>query len=551
MRKRPLPSPIRKVARIRDKRTGSYLEIIEFPVSLEEIATIELPPSVIADASSFERRLRDAGAILPKRDLRDHLKSVAARKAPKDLAYEAQTGWNEDRKTFVFPEGAIGQSASRVLGVNTGSTAANGKLTKAGTWQSWRSSIGQAVRSSSILMCGACTAFAAPLLSVAGLQSFTICLVGPSRSGKSVTSLVAGSVIGIGKASDFITWNITDAHLEQRLPSFNDSVCPIDDLMALRDQRDRDRYLRVQGLAYKLAQGWATGRHGSFAAGRGGVEASWRTIVLTSNEVSIRDLAENAGMERQRGETIRLIDLPAMHEGADHIFDRLGKKMSPEEMVNWRREAFREISLAAELNHGAVFQRYVKFLIARGGRLDIEVAREIERFCRKVRDKKDTDLSCDLAKRFGLLYAGGVFARRGDLVRWGEDETFAAVKNCYLRARAFLPDDGETLRDGLDLLDKKLSALPVIENGQSKRAVVYETVSGVQFMPEATYLIKRGAFDAIFRSRHQLRLVEEWLLANERMTKAISKRTQVRHIAKEQFIWPDGQRRRSLKLRLR
>lgn len=478
MRKRQVPSPIRKVARIRDKRTGQYLEIIEFPVSLDETATVELPPSVIADPSSFERKLRDAGAILPKRDLREHLKAIGARKAPKELAYEAQTGWSEDRKTFVLPEGAIGQSASRVLGVNAGSTAANGKLSKAGTWQSWRSSVGQAVRSSSILMCGACAAFAAPLLSVAGLQSFTICFVGPSRSGKTVTSLVAGSVIGIGKASDFITWNITDAHLEQRLPSFNDSVCPIDDLMALRDQRDKDRYLRVQGLAYKLAQGWATGRHGSFTTGRGGVEASWRTILLTSNEVSIRDLAENAGMERQQGETIRLIDLPALKEGVDHIFDRLDKKMSPEAAVNWRRETFREISLAAELNHGAAFHRYIKFLMARGARLDAEVAREIEKFCRKVRDNKDTDLSRDLAKRFGLLYAGGVFARWGNLVRWGEDETFSAVASCYLRARALLPDDGATLSDGLDLLEKELATIPLVEKGKSRPVVAYEAVPG-------------------------------------------------------------------------
>lgn len=118
MRKRQLPSPIRKVARIRDKRTGQYLEIIEFPISLDETATVELPPSVIADPSSFERRLRDVGAILPKRDLREHLRAIGARKAPKDFAYEAQTGWSEDRKTFVFPEGAIGESASKVLGVS-------------------------------------------------------------------------------------------------------------------------------------------------------------------------------------------------------------------------------------------------------------------------------------------------------------------------------------------------------------------------------------------------------------------------------------------------
>lgn len=71
----------------------------------------------------------------------------------------------------------------------------------------------------------------------------------------------------------------------------------------------------------------------------------------------------------------------------------------------------------------------------------------------------------------------------------------------------------------------------------------------MRLMPGATYLIKRNAFDAIFKSRHQSKLVEEWLLATGRMTSAAGKRARSRHVAKEQFIWPDGQRRRSLELR--
>jgi putative DNA primase/helicase len=307
MTQKTTPIRIKKVARVRDKATSDYFEIIEFSVSDTERSRIELAPSIVADPTALEKRLRDAGAILPKKNVREFLRAVAGRKAPTDLVYEAQTGWSEDRKLFVLNDGAIGATKQRILGVNQGSGAADasGRLSVAGSWKSWRSTVGKATRSSSILMCGACAAFAAPLLSIAGSQSFTICIAGPSRSGKSITALVAGSIIGIGKASDFITWNITDARLEQRLSGFNDCVFPIDDLMALRDQRDRDRYLRIQGIAYKLAQGWATARHDSFTQGRSGSHAGWRTIALTSNEVSIRDLARKVDMERQRGEAIR------------------------------------------------------------------------------------------------------------------------------------------------------------------------------------------------------------------------------------------------------
>jgi hypothetical protein len=287
MRKTTKPIQIRKVARVRDKATGDYFEIVEFLVSNTERSCIELPPNVVVDLSAFERRLRDAGAILPKHNTRDYLRAVAHRKAQLELLYEAQTGWTEDRQLFVLNDGIIGKSKQRIVGVNQGGATddASGRLTVAGDWKRWRSTVGKAAGLSSILMCSVCTVFAAPLLSLAGCRSFMICIVGPSRSGKSIATLAAGSVIGIGKASDLVIWNITDARLEQRLSGFNDCVFPIDDLMTLRDQKDRDRYLRIQAIAYKLAQSWATARHDRFTQGRGGRHAGWRITRLQAQEV--------------------------------------------------------------------------------------------------------------------------------------------------------------------------------------------------------------------------------------------------------------------------
>lgn len=199
MRKPKKPIQIRKIARIRDKATGDYFEIVEFPVSATERSRLELPPSVVVDTGAFEKRLRDAGAILLKHKTREFLRSVAGRKARLELIYESQTGWTEDRKLFVLHDGVIGRSKERILGVNQAQAAgdASGRLTVAGNWKRWRSSVGKTAGLSSILMCGVCTAFAAPLLSLVGCQSFMICIVGPSRSGKSITALAAGSVIGI------------------------------------------------------------------------------------------------------------------------------------------------------------------------------------------------------------------------------------------------------------------------------------------------------------------------------------------------------------------
>ena len=380
-----------------------------------------------------------------------------------------------------------------------------------------------------------------------------ICIVGPSRSGKSIATLMAGSVIGIGKGSDLVTWNITDARLEQRLSGFNDCVFPIDDLMALRDQKDRDRYLRIQSIAYKLAQGWATARHDSFTQGRGGNHAGWRTIALTSNEVSIRDLARKMGLERQRGEAIRLIDLPAFDDGQDHIFDRMPRKLSVAAMVDWKRQKFSDIAEGCEANHGAAYRRYVTSMIAMGPRLAPFVQNRIAYFIRHVRDGQDTDLSRDIAKRFAILYAGGMMARRAGLVGWDSKELLAAIKKCYVKARAMLPDDGELLRAGLEILAQKLAALPVLSSrnaGQFDKKR-WDALDGFKKLGsgQVSSLIKRYVFDSLFVSKHQQELVEAWLLNSDRLAKGLPKSGGTNlSVPKEQHIWPDGRRRRSLEV---
>ena len=57
---------IRKVARIHDKSNDTYLDVIQFPISKSETRRLELLTSVVNDHSAFTKRLRDAGAVLPK-----------------------------------------------------------------------------------------------------------------------------------------------------------------------------------------------------------------------------------------------------------------------------------------------------------------------------------------------------------------------------------------------------------------------------------------------------------------------------------------------------
>jgi hypothetical protein len=127
---------IRKIARIHDKATDKYLEVIEFPISEFEIKRVELLPSVVSELKTFGKALRDAGAILPKnRDkLKQLLTAVADSDAPEEWVYETRTGWTQDRQAFVLVNGVIGNPETKIVGVNRSCEPGDrsGKLSTAG-----------------------------------------------------------------------------------------------------------------------------------------------------------------------------------------------------------------------------------------------------------------------------------------------------------------------------------------------------------------------------------------------------------------------------------
>ena len=547
---------IKKIARIRDKATEKYLEVIEFPTSKSDVSRLELPPSVVNEPGALEKQLRDAGAILPKvdQDLQDLLSAVAKSDAPEEWVYEARTGWTKDGKAFVLVDRLIGDATNKIIGINRANSVndPSGQLSNRGSWKSWRDTVADPARHSGTLMFAISVALAAPLLAIVNRQSFTINLFGRSRAGKSVATLVGASVIGLARTGDLMTWNITDARLEQRLAEFNDAVFPIDDLATMRGT-DKEKYQRIRELAYKITGGWTTARHDSFTSAHEGAHHDWNCIVLTSSEKSVRDLAHAVKLERQHGEALRLIDVPAVIDGQDHIFDRLPNDVDKSNFDAWKRNAFAKMTDACEQNHGRPWRMYIKALIAEP-KLKEYVERRISYFERRACDDFDGDVARDVARKFGLIYAGGMLGIRCGLLPWEKKELLNAVRKTYLNARQLLPDDGVSLRLGIAALRDKLRQLPQVstptDESDGKRE--YDKLDGYkQRLSNANrYVIKGESFKQIFSTAEQQALVTKWLIEKKRITLAIPKQStglSARN-PKDQFIWPDGERRRSIEI---
>lgn len=532
---------LRKITEIEDRATGDYFEEYQFRKSDGSLRTVQIRPSEARDKRSFKGRLLNAGAILPRTDdlANDLVERAVSSKPRSKVIFAERTGWLPRRRGFVRTRSFIGPHSGGIAGIRASHWEdSQGSTSYRGTAARWSDTVGEMAKDSSFIMTAICAAFAAPLLTMRSQTSFAICLSGPSRSGKTVAISTAASVIGCKDRDHLLTWNLTNAHLEERLPAFNDSLFPIDDLEVISGTA-RDRYMRIRELAYRVAQGKGKGRSALYEPGH--VGKNWRSILLTSAETSVADLAASSGHKRNDGELVRLIDVPVTTKRVSHILDLSSNAKS----AKLRTRHFRELTEACRENHGAVFRRYINKLISLGKRCEVYIEQRTNYFMLRTVKKANGPLAYDLAQKFALLFAGGCLAIKFKLLPWTRTELLAAIGKSFRSALALLPDKHVLLVRGqkaMNSLFDKLHAKEELERGRFHRVEGYKTKRGSRDV----FMIKRNRLHAIFESKEQRNLVLGWLITTKQLS--LTSSAKGRNIAKHQHMWPDGKRRRSYQI---
>jgi hypothetical protein len=119
---------------------------------------------------------------------------------------------------------------------------------------------------------------------------------------------------------------------------------------------------------------------------------------------------------------------------------------------------------------------------------------------------------------------------------------------------ALLPDDGAFLSQGVAALSEHLRQLPSLSTPLTKSdtKLDFENLDGYkQSTGEADhYVIKGERFKEIFSAAEQQTLVTKWLAERKWITVATPKRSGgvSERKPKNQLIWPDGKRRRSIEI---
>ncbi|MGN5224221.1 DUF927 domain-containing protein [Aeromonas veronii] len=416
----PISSPIWVLAETSDEQGRGYGRLLEWLDSAGRSRQWAMPVRSLVPRNGDEvfAALLDAG--LPfielghKRKLNAYLMGC---QPERKITCVERTGWHGH--AYVLPQGAIGPDAEGVILQTAGYAASD--FTERGTLAEWQQDVAALAVGNSRLCFALSLAFAAPLLSLIGMEGGGFHLKGESTDGKTTVMKAAASVYGHPERYGQ-TWRATGNAIEGIASRRNDALLCLDELGEL-DGREAGQ------VAYMLANGQGKGR--SKQDGELRERKAWRLLFLSTGELSLEDHAASAGQRTQAGMEVRTIQIPSDtgHHGA---FEWLHGMESGRTFAD-------SLKANAERQHGTAFRALVEGLAA-----DMELHRshlvdEIQRLAGELTPKGAGNQVGRAINRFALVAAAGELATRLGVTGWPEGEAIRAVRVCL---KAWLAERG-------------------------------------------------------------------------------------------------------------
>lgn len=178
--------------------------------------------------------------------------------------------------------------------------------------------------------------------------------------------------------------------------------------------------------------------------------------------------------------------------------------------------------------------------------LSTRVQKHVSAFKHLV-NAEDNEAS-DLARRFGLIYAGGRLGIDSGILSWKTSSLRDAISRSYHGALSLISNDQRLRDQGFTALSSFSETLPrsseLKKGDYAKQAGYAKRVNGC-----LRCRVKKQAFKHIFVSERQMNLVVNSLLETGSIT-STTKIEGATRSPREQFNWPDNRRVRSLEIRL-
>ena len=416
----PISSPIRVLAETSDEQGCGYGRLLEWQDTAGRKRSWPMPMRELTRRQGEEvlAALLDAGlpfiALGRKHKLAEYLMAC---RPDKRITCVERTGWHG--RAYVLPQGSIGPDADGVILQTTGYAASD--FVERGTLGEWQQGVAALAVGNSRLCFALSLAFAAPLLSLVGMEGGGFHLKGESTDGKTTIMKAAASVYGNPDRYSQ-TWRATGNAIEGIASRRNDALLCLDELGEM-DGREAGQ------TAYMLANGQGKGR--SKQDGELRERKAWRLLFLSTGELSLEDHAASAGQRTQAGMDVRTIQIPSDtgHHGA---FEWLHGMESGRTFAD-------TLKANSDSQHGSAFRTYAEAL---AGDLDTHRERlrgEIKRLAAELTPKEAGNQVGRAINRFALVAAAGELATRLGVTGWPDGEALRAVRVCL---KAWLAERG-------------------------------------------------------------------------------------------------------------
>ncbi|WP_421225127.1 DUF927 domain-containing protein [Aeromonas enteropelogenes] len=416
----PISSPIWVLAETSDEQGRGCGRLLEWLDSIGRSRQWAMPVRSLVPRNGDEvfAALLDAGLPFIELEHKRKLNAYLMRCKPeRRITCVERTGWHG--RAYVLPQGSIGPDADGVILQTTGCAASD--FTERGTLAEWQQGVAALAVGNSRLCFALSLAFAAPLLTLVGMEGGGFHLKGESTDGKTTIMKAAASVYGNPDRYSQ-TWRATGNAIEGIASRRNDALLCLDELGEL-DGKEAGQ------VAYMLANGQGKGR--SKQDGELRERKAWRLLFLSTGELSLEDHAASAGQRTQAGMEVRTIQIPSDtgHHGA---FEWLHGMESGRTFAD-------TLKANSDSQHGSAFRTYAEVL---AGDLDAHSERlrgEIKRLAAELTPKGAGNQVGRAINRFALVAAAGELATRLGVTGWPDGEALRAVRVCL---KAWLAERG-------------------------------------------------------------------------------------------------------------
>lgn len=404
---------------------------------------------------------------------------VGGVKVARLLRCVTRTGWHPG-PVFVLPGGeAFGRGSGDTI-LQADHARADAAYRPAGTIAGWQSGVAALAVGNDRLVLFVSAAFAGPLLDVIGEPSGGLHLVGGSRTGKSTAAAVAASAWGKPTAdAQMRSWRGTANGLEGTAAETSDALLILDE-MGQADARE------VGDVIYMLAN--ESGKQRASRTGSARRRQSWRTLFLSTGEVTMAQKMGEAGKKAMAGLEVRLVSLPADAGAGLGVFQNLHGRTSAAALAEELRDT-------ARLHHGVAARTFLTQLAADRADNGAELRETLDALRTGFLDEHvpaDADGQIrSVAGRFALIGAAGELARDYGVLPWPGGEALRAAGACFA---AWVAERGGT-DSGEDAAALGQVKAFIEAHGESRFTLLTQAVSGAEpTLPDVAKTVNRAGF---------------------------------------------------------